>query len=122
MLPDDIKGAAVKRMRESGERIANLRQAFSLREGINSLKFKLPDRMIGVPPHPAGPLAGITVDWQTMAREYLQEMDWDQETGRPSAARKSNCEAPVAKMATARPFASIFCESPRTTFSAAASA
>jgi aldehyde:ferredoxin oxidoreductase len=79
--------ASLDEFLQTGERISNLRQAFNLREGINSLKFKLPDRLIGVPPHKSGPLAGITVDWETMAREYLSEMDWDFQTGRPSKTK-----------------------------------
>jgi aldehyde:ferredoxin oxidoreductase len=71
----------------TGERISNLRQAFNIREGIISTDLKLPDRMVGIPPHKAGPLAGVSVDWETMGREYLIEMDWDLQTGKPSRTR-----------------------------------
>jgi aldehyde:ferredoxin oxidoreductase len=44
----------------TGERIANLRQAFNVREGLNSLKFKVPGRVIGIPPLTTGPTAVVT--------------------------------------------------------------
>jgi aldehyde:ferredoxin oxidoreductase len=31
-----------------------------------------------------GPLAGITVDKDTLVKEYLTEMDWDLKTAKPS--------------------------------------
>lgn len=68
-----------------GERIANLRQAFNIREGINPLvDFQVPGRAIGSPPQTSGPLQGVTVDMQTMIREYLQAAGWDPETTKPS--------------------------------------
>jgi aldehyde:ferredoxin oxidoreductase len=69
---------------KTGERIANIRQAFNIREGLNPLKFKVPDRVIGKPPKKEGPLAGITIDEETMDREYLAAMDWDLKTAKPS--------------------------------------
>ena len=74
----------------TGERIANLRQAFNIREGINSLQFKVPGRVIGSPPLTAGPTAGFTLDEKTVDREFLTEMDWDLETTKPS--RSKLCE------------------------------
>jgi aldehyde:ferredoxin oxidoreductase len=69
---------------ETGERIGNIRQAFTLREGINQLEFAVPGRIIGKPPHKIGVLSGITVDTDTLIREYLTLMDWDLKTARPS--------------------------------------
>jgi len=69
---------------KSGERIANIRQAFNIREGLNPLQFKVPDRLLGRPPQKEGPLAGVTVDLDTMANEYLAAMDWDPKTAKPS--------------------------------------
>jgi len=69
---------------KTGERIANLRQAFNIREGLNPLKFKVPNRVLGEPPLKEGPVAGITLDQDTMIKEYLTAMDWDLETARPS--------------------------------------
>jgi aldehyde:ferredoxin oxidoreductase len=68
----------------TGERIANLRQAFNIREGLNSVEFRLPDRVIGKPPLKEGPAAGVTVDEDTMMKEYFNAMDWDLKTAKPS--------------------------------------
>jgi len=69
---------------KTGERIANIRQAFNIREGLNPLQFKVPGRILGKPPQKEGPLAGITIDKDTLVKEYLAEMDWDLETAKPS--------------------------------------
>jgi aldehyde:ferredoxin oxidoreductase len=62
---------------EIGDRIANLRIAFNLREEMRNVEFKVPGRMIGSPPLEAGPLKGITVDLAVQEKEYLEEMGWD---------------------------------------------
>ena len=72
---------------EIGERIANLRHAFNLREGHNLLDQKMPGRMIGDPPLKEGNVRDITVDVEAMLGEYLEAMDWDRTTTRPSRAR-----------------------------------
>lgn len=69
---------------KTGERIANIRQAFNVREGLFSPKFKLPARLYGKPPLDRGPLKGITIDEESVKKEYLEAMDWDLETARPS--------------------------------------
>jgi len=69
---------------KTGERISNLRQAFNIREGLNPLEFKVPDRVLGRPPLKEGPVAGVTVDEDTMIKEYLTAMDWDLKTAKPS--------------------------------------
>jgi aldehyde:ferredoxin oxidoreductase len=69
---------------KTGERISNIRQAFNIREGLNPLEFKVPDRVLGKPPQKEGPLAGVTVDEDTMIKEYLTAMDWDLKTAKPS--------------------------------------
>ncbi len=68
----------------TGERIGNIRQAFNIREGISPLPYQISGRLVGKPPLKAGPLAGVTVDEDTLVREYLAAMDWDQKTARPS--------------------------------------
>jgi hypothetical protein len=70
-----------------GERIADIRHAFNLREGLNPIRFELPARAIGDPPQAEGNLRGITVDVDTQVREYCRAMDWDLETAWPSEAR-----------------------------------
>ena len=67
-----------------GERIANLRTAFNIREGVRNVELKLPKRVLGLPPLAEGETAGITVDNETEIRDYLIAMRWDPETGIPS--------------------------------------
>jgi aldehyde:ferredoxin oxidoreductase len=69
----------------TGARIQALRQSFNLREGITAGQVRLPDRMVGRPPQPEGPLAGVTVDVDSLAREFRAAMGWDAETGAPTA-------------------------------------
>lgn len=69
---------------KAGERIANLRMAFSIREGDIVTKRKVPGRAVGNPPLEAGPHAGFTLDTQTLEREFLEACDWDLETAKPS--------------------------------------
>jgi aldehyde:ferredoxin oxidoreductase len=71
----------------AGERIENLRQAFNLREGMNITQNKLADRLLGKPPHPVGPVAGVTVDEVTMVEDYVTAMGWDTKTGRLNKKR-----------------------------------
>lgn len=69
---------------KTGERIANIRHAFNLREGINPLHLKNPDRIVGIPPNKVGPHAGITLDEETLDREFCIAMDWNVETAIPT--------------------------------------
>jgi len=71
-------------MTEAGERISNIRQAFNVREGINSVERKVNGRIVGTPPQTEGPAAGLTVNMDERVREYLAAMDWDLNTGKPS--------------------------------------
>lgn len=72
---------------KTGERIANIRQAFNIREGLNAREFKLPDRMMGRPPKTAGPNPGITLNEDEMYNEYLLAMDWNIKTTKPSKTK-----------------------------------
>jgi aldehyde:ferredoxin oxidoreductase len=74
--PEEIKKA--------GERIGNLRMAFSVREGDIVTKRKVPGRLVGSPPLAAGPHEGVTLDTETLEREFLQAANWDLETAAPS--------------------------------------
>lgn len=69
---------------KAGERIGTLRHAFNLREGLNPLEWDIPSRMIGNPPLTDGSVRGVTVDLQTLMKEYLEAVDWDTTTTRPS--------------------------------------
>lgn len=74
----------VEELLTTGTRIANLRQSFNVREGINPLKYTIPGFAIGQPKLTAGPVAGVTVDKDTLISEYLKVMDWDPGTTKPS--------------------------------------
>jgi aldehyde:ferredoxin oxidoreductase len=66
-----------------GERAANLRVAFNVREGLLNVGFRIPPRVVGIPPLPGGPLEGVTVDYMTEIREFYEAMGWHPETGIP---------------------------------------
>ena len=68
------------------KRIMGLRHAFNLREGLKPGDFVLPKRAVGEPVQEAGPLTGVKIDHETLARNFFQAMDWDTETGKPSRA------------------------------------
>ena len=38
---------------------------------------------VWIPPLTAGPTAGVTIDEETLDREFLVEMEWDTGTSRP---------------------------------------
>lgn len=67
-----------------GERILNLRKAFSIREGIRPDDTKLHYRAAGSPPLSKGPIKGITVDTDTLAKSFYSLVGWDLETGGPT--------------------------------------
>jgi aldehyde:ferredoxin oxidoreductase len=67
-----------------GHRIACIRQAFNLREGLSPSDFVLHPRISGNPPLEKGPLAGASLDMDTLVIEHMKERGWDPETGYPS--------------------------------------
>ena len=73
------------RVIETGWRAGTMRMAFTLREGNEPSKYKIPGRMIGKPPLEAGPLKGVMVDNLTQSREYLDLMGWDPQTAKPTS-------------------------------------
>jgi aldehyde:ferredoxin oxidoreductase len=77
---------AVADILTAGTRIQTLRQSFNVREGIQPSDVKLPERMAGRPPQLEGPVAGVTLDVENLAREYRQAMGWDPDSGRPYEA------------------------------------
>jgi aldehyde:ferredoxin oxidoreductase len=74
-------------LRKAGERIANLRHSFNLREGINELKWQVHPRIIGRPPQTIGPLAGVTADIEAQVYWCLGALDWDRVTTKPSKVK-----------------------------------
>ena len=69
---------------KAGERIANMRHVFNLREGINPLEYKVHPRIVGRPPQKEGPLAGVTADIEAQIYWDLGALDWSRVTTRPS--------------------------------------
>ena len=67
-----------------GERIANMRHLFNLREGLNPLEYDFNQRALGRPPLEKGPVANVTLDDEAMIKDYLKAMDWDLTTTKPS--------------------------------------
>jgi aldehyde:ferredoxin oxidoreductase len=72
-------------MRVIGDRIATMRQAFNVRDGLKPSDFTYPDRVLGKPPLKSGPSAGVTIEKQVKGQveEYFNSMDWDLKTGKP---------------------------------------
>ena len=70
-----------------GERIETVRQAFNWKHGKRPMDTHISDRVIGRPPLPGGPTAGITLDIETMVADYFKSMGWDPATGQPSLER-----------------------------------
>jgi len=74
-------------LQKAGERIANLRHAFNLREGINPKEWQVHPRIIGDPPQTEGPLAGVSAKIEEQVSENLKVLDWDPVTTKPSKAK-----------------------------------
>ena len=74
----------VESMDEIGARVAAMRQAFTLREGISPVKYHVPSRAYGYTPIDKGRLSGIVVDVDTLRREFFEARGWDPHTGVPS--------------------------------------
>ncbi len=68
---------------EIGRRMQTLRQMFNIREGIEPLIFKMPDRIAGNPPLNEGPLKGKSVKIEEMMRLYWKHIGWDENSGGP---------------------------------------
>jgi aldehyde:ferredoxin oxidoreductase len=77
----------LKRVMTAGTRIYTMRHAFNLREGLNPLERNMPGRIVGDPPLKEGNVKNITVDYRTLAREFLERLGWDPRTTVPSDTR-----------------------------------
>jgi aldehyde:ferredoxin oxidoreductase len=69
---------------EAGRRIQTLRQAFNIREGVDTGAWKLPERL--TVPQDSGPKKGKKVDLKTMKEKGYQALGWDPKTGKPLAS------------------------------------
>ena len=75
---------SIDELQKIGERIANIRHVFNLREGINPLQWTVNPRIVGNPPQEEGPLAGVTADINKQVSDNLEALDWDPVTAKPS--------------------------------------
>ncbi|MBA7621313.1 hypothetical protein ES703_28673 [subsurface metagenome] len=78
------RDCSVDEMLKAGERIANMRHVFNLREGVNPLERNVHPRVIGRPPQKEGPLAGVSADIEAQVYWNLGALDWDRATTKPS--------------------------------------
>ena len=76
-------GVNIDNIIEIGLRIQTLRQAFTLREGIDIVHNNLPGRVIGDIPDKKGPTKGITVEYKDFYKGYCNEMGWNPDNGYP---------------------------------------
>jgi len=88
-LPDQLSAVTgwdydLEEVYRAGMRIGTIRHAFNLREGHNPLTRNVPGRLVGEPPLTEGNVKGITVDYRTLHREYLEACGWDVHTTVPS--------------------------------------
>ncbi len=87
-LPDFLNAAdgtawSVEDLAKAGLRIAMARFLFNARAGIVAGRGQFPERALGNPPLAAGETKGVTVDLETMVREYRELLGADPRTGLP---------------------------------------
>lgn len=87
-----------------GERIANLRMAYEVREGGNPRKRAVPTRVTGETTEgtSAGPLAGVKLDTELLETDFLKACDWDTETCIPSKSKPESIGLPEVAAALHR--------------------
>lgn len=68
---------------KAGRRIDTLRQAYNIREGVDTSKWKIPDRIAAVPT--SGPMKGKKLQFNRMKVKGYEAMGWDPKTGKPLA-------------------------------------
>jgi aldehyde:ferredoxin oxidoreductase len=66
---------------KAGRRIQTLRQAFNIREGVDTSEWLMPERLATVPAY--GPIAGRKIDFKEMKKRGYAALGWDPETGKP---------------------------------------
>jgi len=66
---------------KAGRRIATLRQAFNIREGVKTSEWRLPERLEAAPA--AGPAMGRKVDFRAMKTKGYAALGWDARSGKP---------------------------------------
>jgi aldehyde:ferredoxin oxidoreductase len=93
-MPDWINAVtgwdmSMDEMLQVGERIANMRMAYEVREGGNPRQRSVPTRVTGETTEAtqAGPLQGVKLDTETLEVDFLKACGWDTETCKPSKAK-----------------------------------
>jgi len=71
----------------AGERILAMRQAFNLKEGLNTATYKIPGRMLGDPPFKEGPLTDVSLDRSNLLKTCFAALEWDENTAKPKKAK-----------------------------------
>jgi aldehyde:ferredoxin oxidoreductase len=66
---------------KAGRRIQALRQAFNIREGVDTSQWRLPERLAVA--QDAGPYEGRKVDFDAMKAKGYEALGWDAKTGKP---------------------------------------
>jgi aldehyde:ferredoxin oxidoreductase len=69
---------------KTGRRIDALRQAFNIREGVDTTEWKMPERVAAVPTD--GPMKGKKLQFDRMKLKGYEAMGWDPKTGKPLAS------------------------------------
>ena len=88
----------LKDLLRAGHRVQVMRHAFNLRHGIRSSDLSLPLRASGRPPLGTGPLKRVTLDVETMMRDYFDAMGYNETTGIPTGELLASLGLPeVAK-------------------------
>ncbi|WP_068962426.1 aldehyde ferredoxin oxidoreductase family protein [Desulfosporosinus sp. BG] len=80
-------------------RIKTLRHSFNIREGLNPMEFKMPDRARGIPPLERGPNAMIKNDFDKGKINYFNAMGYDLNTGKPLVETLDMLDLPEVKEA-----------------------
>lgn len=80
-------------------RIKTLRHSFNIREGINPIEFKMPDRASGNPPLEKGPNANIRNDFEKGKLNYFSAMGYDLDTAKPLVETLDMLDLPEVKKA-----------------------
>ncbi len=73
---------------KTGRRIQTLRQAFNIREGIDTTNWCLPERLTIAPTQ--GPFAGRGIDADAMKAKGYEALGWDSKTGKPMESTLNN--------------------------------
>ncbi|MCO1600899.1 aldehyde ferredoxin oxidoreductase family protein [Desulfosporosinus nitroreducens] len=80
-------------------RIKTMRHSFNIREGINPIEFKMPDRARGIPPLEKGPNAKFQNDFEKGKINYFDAMGYDLKTAKPLLETLDMLDLPEVKKA-----------------------